>query len=152
MLFIYLFLKNKHRHSLCLPVDDIYRPNQVVENSLKTCVWDVHMHDGHADSPPPLSLFFFFLLLFSLLGHCCLTKGYELYCLLSGLVQGCVWAWLTEIPEVIAVRAPSSLGATECRTQPVTASKLCRPKGFSVSSSLSNQPPALTLPNVSIDP
>lgn len=111
----------------------------------------MHMHDGHADSPPPSSLFI--SPSSSSLDVACQTGGYELHCLLSGLVQGRVWAWLTEILEPIAVEAVSALGAAGWRnTLQFTASQLCRPKVFSVSSSLSNQPLALTHLNVMTNP
>lgn len=77
---------------------------------------------------------------FSSLAVACLTKGYELYCLLSGLVLGCVWAWLTEVLQ--GYSSQSSWFAGSQRVHRGRAALLCRSKVFSVFSSLSNQPAA----------
>lgn len=71
----------------------------------------------------------------------CLTEGYELYCLLSGLVLGCVWAWLAEVPQGYGSQPSWFTGNS--RAQRDSPSLLCRSKGFYVCSSLSNQPLAL---------
>lgn len=119
----------------------------MVENSLQTFPMSgmcacMHMHDGHADSPP--SCIFFpssSSSSSSSLAVACLTRGFELHCLLSGLCLD-----LTLILEPIAVEDLRSLGAAESRnTQQFTATQLCRLKVSSVSRSLSNQPPALLL-------
>lgn len=80
---------------------------------------------AHACTCWQSSLFRFFFFLFpsssSSLAVACLTRGYELHCLLSGLGQGCVWAWLRY--RSLAVRDLHSLGAAEWRNmQQFTAS------------------------------
>lgn len=49
--------------------------------------------------PPPCFSSSFSSSCFSSLAAACLNEGYELCCLLSGLVLGCVSAWLAEVPQ-----------------------------------------------------
>lgn len=80
-------------------------------------VWDVSTCTCMTDSPP----FSMFFLLF-LPGRCLSNRGFELCCLLLGLVQSRVWAWLAEILEVTAVKAQS--------TERHSSGLLSRWKGF----------------------
>lgn len=52
----------------------------------------------------------------------CLTGGFELWCLLLGLVRSRVWAWLAEILEVRAVKAQSTErhSPSRCRSRSST--------------------------------
>lgn len=55
---------------------------------------------------------------FCSLAVACLSEGYELCCLLSGLVLGCVSAWLAEVPQGCASQTSRFAGggrATELR-------------------------------------
>lgn len=89
----------------------------------------------------------------SALAVACLTRGYKLHCLLFGLVQGCVWAWLLEILGPIAVPALCSLGAQSAGIHNgLSPHEFVGQRLFSGNNSLSNQTPTLTLQNNSSTP
>lgn len=123
MLFRYLFLENKHRRMLCLPTEDIYRSKirwLKLVSKRSQCLGCAHTcMMGMLAVLLPLPCFSSSC--FSSAAVACLTGGYELYCLLSGLVPGPCLS-LTEVPQGWGSRSSWSAGSSRARPTSIRVS------------------------------